>query len=203
MVANGEKSPVTGRLGDEPAISMPSPGTGLVVIVLESEDQEIRYKSFDKFVTFATDKSLSQLIEGHAARGIRQENFDETFRRYSKSLVAIGDGAGSDAPTGLKTEIVALANPYTDSLVTMPVLVLLNSAPRVNVQVELFGKAPDGTVTTTLHRTDANGQADLPITRGHSYLVNSVAAEALPNDDPDAGPVWKTHWAALSFAVPE
>ncbi|MGR3640587.1 MAG: DUF4198 domain-containing protein, partial [Alterinioella nitratireducens] len=61
-----------------------------------------------------------------------------------------------------------MANPYTDDLSDgFPVLVLLEGEPRADVQVELFDRDPDGEVTVTLHRTDAEGRAVLPVEPGH------------------------------------
>jgi hypothetical protein len=105
---------------------------------------------------------------------------------------------------GLAIEIVALANPYTDDLTAgLPVLVLLDASPRGDAQVELFETAPDGTVTTTLHRTDAEGRVTLPVRPGMEYLVDSVVLRALPNNDPAAGPVWHSDWASLTFRTPD
>ena len=63
----------------------------------------------------------------------------ETYRRYAKSLVAVGDGKGSDRDVGLDTEIIALANPYTDDVSGgLPVLVTLYGEPRKDAQVETY-----------------------------------------------------------------
>ena len=60
----------------------------------------------------------------HAARGLPELAFREAYTRYAKSLVAVGAGKGSDARVGLKIEVVAGANPYTDDLSgAMPVQV--------------------------------------------------------------------------------
>jgi hypothetical protein len=66
----------------------------------------------------------------------------------------------------------------------------------------MFERAPDGAVEVTLHEADAEGRVMLPVRPGFEYLLDSVAIESLdPAEDGD--PVWKTHWAALTFAVPE
>jgi len=84
------------------------------------------------------------------------------------------------------------------------------------------GTAADGTsagddagavtppVKVTLHRTDADGIAVLPMARGMTYLVDAVVLRT-PKDAADDGasqassgskPVWETLWAALTFQVP-
>lgn len=202
LVAGDTITPVEARIGDNPALNMAAPVEGLVVVVHETTDSRLTYTDFAKFEKFVAHKAFPTTIADHKARGISTERFAESYRRYAKALIAVGDGAGADSAVGLKTEIVALANPYTEALTAMPVQVLLDGAPRADAQVELFDMNPAGEVEVTLHRTDAQGNATFPITPGHRYLVDAVVIEALPNDDPEAGPVWKTHWAALTFAAP-
>jgi len=193
---------VTARIGDNPALSMQAPAEGLVVVVHETSDNGLTYTQFAKFEKFVAHKDLKDAIANHDKRGISREKFVETYRRYAKSLIGVGHAKGFDRAQGLKTEIVALANPYTDALGEMPVQVLLDGAPRADAQVELFERDADGKVEITLHRTDSAGNATFPVKPGHAYLVDAVVLEALPNDVAEDGPVWKTHWAALTFAVP-
>lgn len=196
--------PVEGRMGDNPALSMPAEVDGLAIVVHETMDSRLTYTDFAVFQRFVTHKDFRTALADHAARGLPETGFRETYRRHAKSLVAVGSGAGSDRAVGLKIEIVALANPYTDDLSDgMPFLVLLNGAPRADTQVELFQTAPDGTVTTTLHRTDAEGQVIVPVLPGMEYLVDNVDLRALENEDPVAGPVWHSDWASLTFHTPD
>jgi uncharacterized GH25 family protein len=194
---------VEGRMGDNPAMLMAAGVDGLAVVVHETTDSLLTYTDFAVFQRFVAHKDFATALADHAARGLPETGFQETYRRHAKSLIAVGSGAGADRPMGLAIEIVALANPYTDDLsVGLPVLVLLDNAPRQDAQVELFETAPDGTVTTTLHRTDADGRVVLPVRPGMEYLVDSVVLRRLPNDDPAAGPVWHSDWASLTFRTP-
>lgn len=195
---------VPARIGDRPALdAVPAPvEDGLVVIVHETVDMTLTYREWQKFINFVEHKDFQGALEDHVARGIPQEGFKETYRRFAKALVAVGDGAGTDAPTGMETEIVALANPYTDDLSDgIAVQVLYQGQPRADAQVELFEKSGD-TVEVTLHRTDADGIARLPVQAGYEYLVDAVVLRDTGNDDPEAGPVWHSLWASLTFAVP-
>lgn len=196
---------VPARVGDRPALdAVPAPvRDGLVVIVHETTDSTLTYRDWQKFLNFVDHKDFTGVLERHAARGLPQEGFRETYRRFAKALVAVGDGAGSDAPTGMETEIVALANPYTDDLSGgLAVRVLYQGAPRADAQVELFEKSGD-TVDVTLHRTDAEGVALLPVKAGYEYLVDAVVLRDTGIDDAEAGPVWHSLWASLTFAVPD
>lgn len=193
--------PVEGRIGDDPV--QVAPPEGLVVLVYETKDLGLTYSEPGKWAGFVAHKAFPGAMDAHAARGLPEVGFRERYRRFAKSLVAVGHGAGADRALGLRTEIVALGNPYTDGADTLAVRVLFEGAPRVDAQVEMFDRAPDGAVTITLYHTDAAGRAVMPITPGHEYLLDAVHLGALDNDDPAAGPVWETLWASLTFAVPD
>ncbi|MGX9356447.1 DUF4198 domain-containing protein [Roseobacteraceae bacterium S113] len=201
FVLDGATTAVEGRPGDRPAARIEAPEDGLHVIVHETTDQKITYKDFAKFEAFLKHKDWPQLAAEHRARGLPEESFVERYSRYAKALVAVGDGAGADAPVGLQTEIVALANPYVEGLREMPVQVLLDGAPRAGAQVELFARAPDGAVAVSLHKADDQGVARLPVLPGHAYLADAVVIRAIEPEQAGA-PVWESLWAALTFAVP-
>ena len=203
LVMGDTVTPVDGRAGDRPALSVTAPEAGLAVVVHVTRDYDLTYTEREKFVDFVRHKDFAWALDDHAARGLPETGFKERYSRYAKSLIAIGDGAGSDRIVGLETEIVALANPYTDDLPGgLPVRVLYQGAPRPDAQVELFARAPDGTVTVTTTRTDDTGIARLSVEPGFSYLADHVVMRPLePANEGD--PVWESLWASLTFAVPE
>lgn len=195
---------VEGRLGDMPAMTQVLPGDGLWVIVHETRGDSLQYRSREEFENFLIHKDLRDVLARHAERGLPEIAFREAYTRYVKALVAVGAGVGGDSEVGLRTEIVALANPYTDDLAGgFPVRVLYLGQPRASVQVELFARDAAGAVEITYHRTDAKGEVTLPVRPGLDYLVDAVVMEDTGNDDPETGPVWHSLWAGLSFRVPE
>ena len=104
----------------------------------------------------------------------------------------------------MEIEIVAVKNPYTDDLSGgMVVDVIYDGAARADAQVVVFEKAPGGDVTKTAVRTNDSGRATFPVNPGHEYLVDSVVVRSTGNDDPEAGPVWRSLWASLTFEVPQ
>lgn len=196
--------PVEGRVGDKPALDMPAGESGLSVVVHETTASRLTYTEWEKFVRFVEHKAMDGTLEAHRERGLPDAGFVELYSRYCKALIAVGDGAGADRPVGMLTEIVAEVNPYTDDLTAgLPLRVLYDGAPRANAQIELFEKAPDGAVTITLHTTDAEGRATVPVRAGHEYLADAVVMRSTGNDTVADGPVWETLWAALTFRVPE
>ncbi len=196
---------VEGRIGDTPALQMDAPEAGLNVVTHVTTVSRVNYDEYDAFLRFAEHKDFGDIEARHEARSLPTDEFGEAYTRFVKALIGVGDAEGSDSRTGMETEIVALANPYTDDLSEgMPVEVWYGDEVRADTQVELFDKAPDGAVEITYHRTDAEGVAMLPVTPGHSYLVDAVVLRE-PSEElaAERDVVWETLWAALTFAVPE
>lgn len=202
LVAGAQVVAVEGRPGDRPALAMPAPTEGLVVVVHQTGDSTLTWDTAQNFEDFVRHKDMAWALEENRARGIPETGFREVYSRYAKSLIAVGEGAGEDGAAGLETEIVALANPYTDALPDgLPVKVLYRGEPRADAQVEVFAKAPDGTVQDLFYRTDAQGVALIPVVPGVEYLVDAVVLRAVePQTETD--PVWETLWASLTFRMP-
>ncbi|MGJ8626500.1 MAG: DUF4198 domain-containing protein [Sulfitobacter sp.] len=206
QVFDGAVTPVEARAGDSPALKLEPLGKdGLLVVVHETAPSSLTYSEWAKFLKFAEHKDFKTAAADHVANGWSQDRFKESYTRHVKTLIGVGTGAGMDGAQGLETEFVALSNPYADGFDgQMSVALTYQGAPRANAQVEVFDRAADKTVTITLHRTDDQGHATIPVTPGHSYLFDAVVLRPAPDpgDDPNA-PVWETLWAALTFAVPQ
>jgi uncharacterized GH25 family protein len=195
--------PVEGRIGDVPALSMPVIGEGLHVAVYQSAGDVVTYDTMEKFEAFVAHKDFPQALAEHRARGLPETRFAEYYTRFSKSLIGVGAGGGADENLGLETELVALDNPYTSGLSEIRVQLFYQGAPRADAQVELFEKSETAEVTISLHRTDADGVAVLPVRPGFAYMVDAVVLRvpdpALKTPSPV---VWESLWANLTFAVP-
>lgn len=203
VMNGGTTTEVDGRFGDIPALSMGDLNDGLAVIVHQTTANQITWSEWERFLNFAIHKDLGDVTAMMAERGLSQEGVTEDYIRYAKSMVAVGDGAGEDARVGMRTELVALANPYTDDVQGgIPMQLWYDDALQPDYQVELFAEGPDGEVTITYHRTDADGVVMLPVEPGMIYMADAVFLEAVePTDDSRA--IWVTHWANMTFSVPE
>ena len=94
-------------------------------------------------------------------------------------------------------------NPYTDDLSNgFAAQLFYHDDVRANEQVEVFDKAPDGTVTVERLRTNDQGIVTLPVTAGHAYMLDAVVIRE-PSGDDQTEAVYETLWANLTFAVPE
>lgn len=198
-------SNVENRIGARPALDMPPPSEGLTIVGYVSTMSTVGYAEWNKFLTFSEHKDFQDIQARHDARDLPRDGFDEGYWRFAKSLIGVGNSIGSDFRTGLAVEFVALDNPYTDDLSDgLRVQLFYQDDVIANGQVEMFEKSRDGDVEVTLHRTDANGLATLPVQAGHSYLLDHVVLR-----EPDtelaaqADIAWETLWGALTFGVPE
>lgn len=201
-------APVEMRAGDRPGLAVPALGDGLTVATLVAAPAVLTYDEFETFLRFAGHKDLLGGAEAvaarHDARGLPREDVREVYVRFCKTLVAAGSGAGADTRVGLETEFVALANPYVDDLSGgLPVALYLGDAPRPDALVEIFDRAPDGTVTVSTARTDAAGVALVPVTAGHDYMLDAVVLrEPSAAVAAETGAAWESLWANLTFHVP-
>ncbi|MFC4670414.1 DUF4198 domain-containing protein [Seohaeicola nanhaiensis] len=198
-------TPVTPRMGDIPALATTAPADGLLVILHETRASTVKYTKPETFAGFTAHKDFPTALQTHRDRGLPETGFIETYRRFAKALVAVGDGAGADAPAGMETEFVALTNPYTDDPAQgLAARLLYQGHPRAQAQVEIFDRAPDSTVAISYLRTDDAGVVRVPLIPGHAYLLDAVVLRPVNEGapfDPDT-PVWETLWAAMTFAVP-
>ncbi len=197
-----EIRPVEGTVGDRPAMALPIAADGLVVAIHSTEDQHLTWETWEKFASFLEHKDLAWGLAEHDARGLSHDNVRERYSRYAKSLIAVGNGEGSDAETGMVTEFIALENPYTGDMTDgFDIRALYQGQPLKNVQIEVFQKAPDGTVTITYQRTDGAGESTIPVEPGNRYMLDTVTLRPLEVTE-DGDPAWETLWANLTFEVP-
>lgn len=202
VFVSGRRVEPTTNLGDRPAVQQVINQPGLVLIAHETTDSDLTYREFAKFEAFLRHKDHLDLLAVHRSRGLPDTGFRETYRRYAKTLVGVGDALGQDQRVGFRIEIVLGTNPYTDDVgELMPAQVWLDGTPRADAQVELFAKQGEE-VTVTYLRTDAEGRVDLPVVAGSTYLVDSVLIEAVEPSDTNRGAVWNSIWASTTFQMP-
>jgi hypothetical protein len=203
IVTGDQVTPVEGRMGDLPALNIEAGTDGLAVVVHQTTPLTLNWAEWQKFVDFCKHKDFDWAIADHRARGLPETGFRESYTRYAKSLIRVGSGAGADKAVGLETEIVALANPYTDDLTAgMPVLVLYKGKPRMDVQVEVFSRDGDGSVEDRFYRTDMDGTALIPVAPGTEYLFDAVVMRPSTGEPAEGSPVWESLWASLTFRTP-
>jgi uncharacterized GH25 family protein len=201
-IADGPVAPIPAQVGDNPAIVMEDLPEGLVTLIHETAEQTVTYTEWAKWVRFTEHKDFAWGQQAQLERGLPREGFREAYLRFAKALVAVGDGRGADAWRGMRVEFVAEANPYVDDLSDgLPVQLLFEGEPKADAQIEMFARDSSRAVEVTLHRTDSDGRAILPLRPGVTYLLDSVTLLPIESQS-DSDSAWLTLWAALTFAVP-
>ncbi len=215
LISDHERRPLTGRLGDYPAIQIPLKDAGLNLLLLETTQRELKYKAYSDFETFLDYHGLQAIKQRHKDRGLPSEEIVEHYYRYCKALVNVtpadaslaisetnteesahGEPSSSTAalqPQNQRIELVALENPF--DVDTLSLQLLFEEAPLGNRQVELFHRNRSDVVARLTAVTDEKGVVRFDVSASGDYLINSVLIL-----EPDAPPAhWVTLWASLFF----
>jgi uncharacterized GH25 family protein len=202
MAFGDQVGPATARMGDRPAFTATAPDEdGLMTIIHVTADSRITWDDWADFESFVNHKAAEWALARHEERGLEKDGTTEIYSRYAKSLVAVGEGTGADRNFGLLTEIVALENPYTDDMSDgIEVQVFYDGTARASEQIEVFEKAPDGSVNVFTIKTDAEGRAVVPVQSGYRYQLDSVVLREISPQE--TGASWESLWANLTFQTP-
>lgn len=200
-ITEGDKTrAVKSHLGDLPAISEEVAGPGLVIISTETTPSDVTYKSLNEFSDFIKKQGLDWVLEKHKTRKLPEKNIIESYRRFSKSLIKVGDGAGEDRSLGLGFEWVLEDNPYTTKKDKVTARLLWKGKPHAKAQVSVFNKLVGELVKSKL-MTDEEGKVEIPRANGGAFLINAVQmVEAPKKMAEERSAVWESHWASMTFS---
>lgn len=197
-------SPVPGRTGELPALSVVADAPGLWLVVHEPTPRWVTYDAWDRFVLFTETHGLSWAQAVHRDRGLPDAGFREVYDRHAKALVAVGDtSGGADRRLGLAAEIVAETNPFALSGGGDVVLRMYRGdAPRAGGRLDLFLRAADGTVTRSVHLPDDAGRVRVHVPAGTDVMASFTTLDPVSGDPAAREAVWHSRWASITFAVP-
>ena len=200
-VLDGDVLDIETRQGDRPIGKIRRAKNGLYVAALMTNANVLTYQELEEFNRFAVAHGNDFAVQTHLDRGFPAEKFKESYFRFAKALVKVGDGEGRDQATGMPYELVALTNPHTDQG-PVRMLLLFKGKPVADQQVDVFFRAAGAEETTKSSlETNALGEVVFETEPGF-YLVNAVRLE-----EPDArikealGVVWQSLWASLTFRI--
>ena len=186
---------VAGRLGAMPAVSLDMLSEGLHVLALQSRDDSLVYSDPEKFRSFLRNEGIEHIIAEHAARGLPETGFRESYSRSAKALIGVGGAEGEDRVIGLPVELVALDNPFvTDGNIRLRFDVA--GSAQASARVNLFHRSADGTVQELPLTTGADGVVTVPDLGQGFYLANAVEMVAVEESGPT---VWHSHWASITW----
>jgi len=199
LTAAGATRPVQSRIGDSPAVSEIVQNNGLHVLSYVSTDSQLTYSEPETFQNFLKYEGIEWVKAVHEKRNLPAQGFKESYQRFVKSLVKVGDGEGGDRALGLEFELVVETNPYTDQAADIVAQLVWRGKPFPQAQVNVF-RRHERKVSRTHLITDAEGRIRIPRQGAPGvYLLNAVhMIEPLPNDE---GIVWKSLWASTTFEI--
>ena len=194
---NGVDHDVSGTDRIDPAGDLRADGGATAIISYVSTGSYIELPP-DRFEDYLRLYGLDDVIASRGQRGERDKPGRERFYRYAKALLS-GLKPSSDVakPLGLDFEIVPEDDPTT-RLEPFHGRILYHRRPLPNAKVVALLHGEPNVRLQTL--SDAEGAVTLPLPRPGVWLIKSVHIERawfFSSED------WDSHWASLTFEVPE
>lgn len=198
----GVTQPLKPRFAQSPAADQPTLASGLHVLTYQSKPSTLRYKERAKFESFLKNEGIEWVLAAHKQRDLPALDFIELYKRYSKSLIKVGDGAGQDQAMGMPFEWVVETNPYaTGDVNAVTAQLLFQGKPFADSYVVVFRKK-DGAVEKRTYRTDTEGRVAVPVGEGGRFLINSVhMVEPTPEEVGKKQGDWLSMWASVTYEV--
>jgi uncharacterized GH25 family protein len=199
VIGAGGEAPIPGVPDTDPAGFLVSGRPGLYELVYTSRHASVELDAA-KFERYLAEEGLEQISALRARSGRGAAPAKEIFSRCAKSLIAVGEDAGSghDRVLGLTLELIPERNPYVLAAgQDLPVRLLYRGQPLAGARVAAVPK--DHPARTVTARTDAQGRVRLRLDGAGVWLVKAVHMIAAP---PGSGAEWESFWASLTFALP-
>ena len=196
----------TPRIGSRPAIDIMPEQRGHVVLVYQSSENFVKYRTLEKFLKFTAKKGAENIAEQHRDRALPLSDFSESYRRYAKASVFVGDHTDelNDRPVGMEIEfVITSASKVENGSQRLNVRLLYQRQPLGNAMVTLFSRDATGKVEKIIDRTSPDGTIALTAEAGYFYLLDHVVIRATdPATNRKEAP-WESLWASLTFSGPQ
>ncbi|MEE9375035.1 MAG: DUF4198 domain-containing protein [Rhizobiaceae bacterium] len=186
--------------GDRPALKIKLSNPRLATVVHQSSVDFLTFKTYEKFTKYVTKEGMTHALKASEEGTKPKIGLLEAYSRFAKTIVNVdGDTKGLDVVTGLKIELVALANPLAlGSKEPMPVQVLYEGKPLVGVSVKVYEGIGNNFAYHT--PTDANGKAMIKAAGPGPYLINAIHMTEPQSDLAKSKKAhWESFWASLTF----
>ena len=195
--ARGER-PIKAVEGDDPAAEPKLANAGLAIIVYQRAPDIVVHPTLERFTEIVAIEGLDHIAVQHRETALPVTGIKETYTRYAKTLLKVGNVSGADRAVGLPFELILEADPYTLApSATLPVRALVDGKPVANILIKAHNRADPG--TPRQGRTDADGRVQLVGVPSGEVLISGVAM-ARATDPAQAE--WTSLWASLTFKRP-
>jgi len=197
---NGKSRPVKGIDGDRPALKIIPDRERLTAVIHQSNVDFLTFKTWEKFVNYTNKEGIAHAQQA-SLDGLKPKlDLKEAYARYAKTIITPnGTTEGTDAPTGLKIELIALKNPMTLTAdEAMPVQLLYGGNPLKGANLKVF----IGIDTEVAYRiiTDDEGKANIPAQGTGPYLLNAIhMTEPQSQEAKSKNAHWESFWASLTY----
>lgn len=189
-----------GKDGVSGLMTFTSEKPGLYVVAVRTKPRVLTLEA-DKFNAYLVSDGLPHIYLLRAKEGTLHQPGKERYSKSPKVLVRVGTGGLHDPtrPVGLPLEIVPLADPFARKPgEALPVRVLFDGKPLAEANLGWDhpgdGDAPSGTV-----RTDAKGEALIPVTRAGLMTIRLTHMTRPKTAEYE----WESFWTTLTWTVPE
>jgi uncharacterized GH25 family protein len=188
--------PVVGRDGSEPAGIVRLESAGGYVLAYRS-NRAMTVQPDQKFDEYLQEKGLDAVLARRNAQGHRGGRVRESFSRYAKALVRVGDSSTlADRAVGLPLELVADENSSGNVDPEKTFRVLYHGKPLARALVTAMRPGTTDSGLTT--RTDSDGRARFELHKAGVWRISAVHMVTPPKGvDAD----WDSLWASLTFEL--
>lgn len=187
-----------GKDGKSGLLKFQATKPGIYVLAVETQPKLITLKA-DAFNSYLIEDGLPHIYRLRHQEKTLDQPGRERYSKYPKALIRIGNGGGDPCKAvGTLLEIVPLTNPFTlKPGNALPVRVLFQGKPLPEANVG-WQHPGDGNVARGYVRTDANGQALIPIARAGLMTIRLTHMTRPKAKDYE----WESFWTTLTFRVP-
>ena len=183
------------RDGNFPAIQTLISGRGLHIFNYETNFEQLKYDSIEKFVEFLEEHNLQDL-----KKLIDKDKLpSESYKRFAKVLLNDGSKNFFVQKPKLDFEIIALNSPFDPRNDFFELKLFKNKKPLANFQVTVFSKDEKNTYKDIV-KTNPNGVGKLRLIQNRTYLLSSVFVEKnnyLKKIKQKSD--WSSEWASFVF----
>lgn len=184
--------------GDDPAAEPKVPNAGLSIVVYQRAADVVVHETLERFTEIVGIEGLEHIATQHRDLNLPATGIKETYARYAKALLKVGNASGTDRAVGLPFELILEADPYALSAsAVLPIRALLDGKPVANVLIKAFNRADPNMPRQA--RTDDDGRVQLTGVPAGEVLVSGVTM--MRAADPTIA-LWTSLWASLTFKRP-
>lgn len=186
---------VPGRLGDDPAGRLEKISAATSVIY--QGQRKVANLGAEKFNAYLEEEGLDRVLKERRERGELDLGVREWYSRYAKTLIQPrgSDGSAWGFRFGMPLELVPLRNPAAPGDDALPVRLVYQGQPLVDVLVLAYSRQnPERKLGV---RTDGQGIAKLPLVDAGLWLIKAVHMIRAPEGATDHQ--WESFWASLTF----